>query len=145
VLSFDLFITAAHTTLSDVRAPNGLTSLLEFCQSEVSRELRCSYNGADIASCIEKLSSYNTDAEAIFAYLLAARFNGALGRHADILLDEIRANDEDLVFEINNQTYRCKASYGSNCVPIRFLYLDGYKDVLSYHKITVPCGQHFGF
>lgn len=143
----DHFINAARAIILNVSAPSteeASTTLLDFCKAELSRELRCYYNGSAIASCIEKLSSHDCDGEELFACLIAARFYEKLGPHADVLLDELRDHDEELVFETNNQTYRCKASYRSNSEPLRFANLEGYKDCLCYHKIPVPRGQRFG-
>jgi hypothetical protein len=148
--SIDFYLSVSERLLADVSMPPNFEgtcvglSVTDFCIREVERALGDQYDRLRVNSIIAKLSVYGCGGSHLLAHLLAAKFDEKLSRYADILLDDIRQGDADLVFRINKFTDRSHALHTSCIDPIGFANLEGYIAFVTERGYRPSQGQKFG-
>jgi hypothetical protein len=148
--SIDLYLSISERLLADISMPPDFEgksvgmSVTDFCIREVERASVDQHDRFKVNSTIAKLSVYGCDGSHLLAHLLAAKYDEKLSRYADILLDDIRQSDADLVFRINKFTDRSHAIHTLCMDPIGFASLDGYIDFITERGYRPSHGQKFG-
>jgi hypothetical protein len=146
----DNFISTADTFAADRSMPAGhdgcrpSQSIIEFCEEELARAQKNPCGGFDAALLAAKLAAHGCDGWHLLARLLAARFDPVLYSYADPFLDQLIQVDEELAFEVNGFTYCHAMVYRANLSPLRYAYLEGWKEVLTDFGYALPTGQRFG-
>ncbi|WP_147707333.1 hypothetical protein [Microvirga massiliensis] len=135
------FISGRHQKVYKPLEHEGLT-VLGLCRREVKRNANADI--ADVPSLIGKLSPYGCDGGELLARLFAARFCKPLGPYADILLDELRETDQELVFQINQLSDEIYVSRTADASPLRFADLDSYLNSTKELGCKLLRGQKFG-
>ncbi len=122
--------------------------LLDFCRQQVVEGQTTGYDQALVAQCVSGLNAYGGNGADLLARLYAARYSSQLGRYADILLDEIRAHNPALAFEVNVQSYTAYHIHMSAGSPLRYEtltdYLDAVSELSTKHGYKPQGGQNFG-
>jgi hypothetical protein len=130
--------------LPDYEGKSVAMSVTDFCIREVERALADQHDDIDVNSIVEKLSAYGCTGSHLLAHLIAAKFHEKLRHNADILLDELRQSDGDLVFWINNFARRAYVRHTLCMTPLRFASLSDYLGLMRAYDYQPSQGQHFG-
>ena len=130
---------------AETDSPIRLNPVTDFCNREVERALADQHDAIEVNSMVEKLSAYGCDGSHLLAHLIAAKFYEKLRHSADILLDELRQSDADLVFWINNLACRSYVRHTLCMTPLRFASLNDYLGLMREYGHYRPLqGQNFG-
>jgi hypothetical protein len=148
--SISIYLTESERLLAGVPMPpdyegeNVGMSVTDFCNREVERASADQHDDIEVRSVIEKLSAYGCNGSHLLARLIAAKFHEKLRHHADILLDELRQSDADLVFWINNLTRRSYVRHTLCMIPLRFASLNDYLGLMREYGYQPLQGRNFG-